>query len=192
MSSKNRVDFHDLYMAVLQNGTLFEMSGATQHVPEGAEATTPTDDWVAAEPIHFKGQALLEGKIATMKGALGDTPVADVFLTSTAPLSVEPGRVKGIYATDEEHIYAIAEAMQVEYEAIAASSPPDGHSPDGSRDDVCLADRAHLGTVLRSPSPRSGKDWRHGQPEGIGTSARCWNATGNAGATVGAVTRGRN
>jgi 5-methyltetrahydropteroyltriglutamate--homocysteine methyltransferase len=47
--------------------------------------------------------------------------VSDAFLTTTAPLSVEPGRVKGIYATDEEHIYAIAEAMQVEYEAIAAA-----------------------------------------------------------------------
>ena len=56
-----------------------------------------------------------------MKAALGDTPVSDAFLTTTAPLSVEPGRDKGIYETDEEHIYAIAEAMQVEYEAIAAA-----------------------------------------------------------------------
>jgi methionine synthase II (cobalamin-independent) len=44
LSSTDWVDFRDFYMAVLQNGTLFEMSGATQHVPEGAEATTPTDD----------------------------------------------------------------------------------------------------------------------------------------------------
>src|SRR4029078_7725499 len=50
-----------------------------------------------------------------------DTPVSDAFLTTTAPLSVEPGRVKGIYASDEEHIHAIAEAMRVEYEAIAAA-----------------------------------------------------------------------
>ena len=47
--------------------------------------------------------------------------MSDAFLTTTAPLSVEPGRDKGMYATDEEHIYAIAEAMQVEYEAIAAA-----------------------------------------------------------------------
>jgi 5-methyltetrahydropteroyltriglutamate--homocysteine methyltransferase len=79
------------------------------------------DDWVAAEPIHFKGHALLDREIEVMKDSLGDTPVSDAFLTTTAPLSVEPGRVKGIYATDEEHIYAIAEAMRVEYEAIAAA-----------------------------------------------------------------------
>ena len=53
-----------------------------------------------------------------MKAALGDTRVSDAFC-DTAPLSVEPGRDKGIYKTDEEHIYAIAEAMRVEYEAIA-------------------------------------------------------------------------
>ena len=122
MSSKDWVEFLDFYLAVLKNGTLFEQSGGTQHVPEGADTTAKmVDDWVAAEPIHFKGHALLEREIEVMKDSLGDTPVSDAFLTTTAPLSVEPGRVKGIYATDEEHIYAIAEAMQVEYEAIAAA-----------------------------------------------------------------------
>jgi 5-methyltetrahydropteroyltriglutamate--homocysteine methyltransferase len=120
MSSKDWVDFRDFYLAVLQNGTLFEMSGATQHVPEGAEETSSSvDDWIAAEPVHFKGHALLEREIAMMKESLGDTPASDVFLTTTAPLSIEPGREKGIYASDEEHIYAIAEAMREEYEAIA-------------------------------------------------------------------------
>ena len=122
MSSKDWVEFLDFYLAVLKNGTLFEQSGGTQHVPEGADTTAKmVDDWVAAEPIHFKGHALLDREIEVMKDSLGDTPVSDAFLTTTAPLSVEPGRVKGIYATDEEHIYAIAEAMRVEYEAIAAA-----------------------------------------------------------------------
>ena len=71
--------------------------------------------------VHYRGQAALEREINVMKAALGDTPASDAFLTTTAPLSVEPGRDKGMYATDEEHVYAIAEAMQVEYEAIAAA-----------------------------------------------------------------------
>lgn len=121
MSSKDWVDFQDFYLAVLQNGTLFEQSGATQHVPEGAEETTPTDDWIAAEPIHYTGHELLEREIAVMRDSLGDVDPSDAFLTTTAPLSVEPGRVKGIYASDEEHVYAIAEAMRLEYEAIAAA-----------------------------------------------------------------------
>ena len=122
LGSTDWVEFRDFYLAVLANGTLFEQSGAAQHVPEGAEDTTQTvEDWVAAEPLHYRGQAALDREIAVMKAALGDTPVSDAFLTTTAPLSVEPGRVKGIYASDEEHIHAIAEAMRVEYEAIAAA-----------------------------------------------------------------------
>ena len=79
-----------------QNGTLFEQSGAAQHVPEGAEATTQAvEDWVAAEPVHYRGQAALEREIDVMKGALGDTPASDAFLTTTAPLSVEPGSRQG-------------------------------------------------------------------------------------------------
>ncbi len=122
MSSKDWIDHQDFYLAVLQNGTLFEQSGVTQHVPEGADETSESvDDWIAAVPIHYTGQSLLEREIAVMQESIGDTPASDVFLTSTAPLSVEPGRQKGIYASDEEHIEAIAEAMRVEYEAIAAA-----------------------------------------------------------------------
>jgi hypothetical protein len=59
MSSKGWVEFRDFYLAVLQKGTLFEMSGATQQVPEGAEETSQTvEDWVATSPVHYKGHAL--------------------------------------------------------------------------------------------------------------------------------------
>jgi 5-methyltetrahydropteroyltriglutamate--homocysteine methyltransferase len=122
LSSTDWVEFRDFYLAVLANGTLFEQSGSAQHVPEGAEETAQAvEDWVCTSPVHYRGQAALEREIAMLTGALGDTPLSDAFLTTTAPLSVEPGRDKGMYGTDEEHIYAIAEAMQVEYEAIAAS-----------------------------------------------------------------------
>jgi 5-methyltetrahydropteroyltriglutamate--homocysteine methyltransferase len=122
LSSTDWVEFRDFYLAILANGTLFEQSGVAQHVPEGAEETTQAvEDWVCTSRVHYRGQDALDREISVMKAALGATPVSDAFLTTTAPLSVEPGRDKGMYATDEEHIYAIAEAMQVEYEAIAAA-----------------------------------------------------------------------
>jgi 5-methyltetrahydropteroyltriglutamate--homocysteine methyltransferase len=122
MSSADWVDFNDFYLAVLQNGTLFEQSGSAPHVPEGAEDSIAfVEDWVCTGPVTFRGLRELEREIDVLKGALGDHPVADAFLTTTAPLSVEPGRRNEYYATDEEHVYAIAEAMQVEYEAIAAA-----------------------------------------------------------------------
>ena len=92
LGSTDWVEFRDFYLAVLQNGTLFEQSGAAQHVPEGAEETTQSvEDWVAAEPVHYRGQAALEREIAVMKASLGDTPVSDAFLTTTAPLERRAG-----------------------------------------------------------------------------------------------------
>lgn len=122
LGSSDWHDFHDFYMAVLANGTLFEQSGSAPHVPEGKEDSLEfVDDWIATEPLFFRGQAALDREIAVMKAALGDRPASDAFLTSTAPLSVEPGRLKGHYATDEEYVYALGEVMRVEYEAIAAA-----------------------------------------------------------------------
>ena len=109
----------EFYLAVLQNGTLFEMSGATQHVPEGAEETaTPVDDWVATSPIHFKGQSLLEREIAMMKAASATPRIRRVPHHDGAAQHRARSRER-LYTSDEEHIYAIAEAMRVEYEAIA-------------------------------------------------------------------------
>jgi 5-methyltetrahydropteroyltriglutamate--homocysteine methyltransferase len=44
-----------------------------------------------------------------------------VFLTSTAPASLEVYRRDRFYKSDEEYVFAIAEAMRVEYEAIVAA-----------------------------------------------------------------------
>ena len=122
MSSADWVEFDEFYLAVLQNGTLFEQSGSAPHVPEGAEDSIAfVEDWVCTGPITYRGHQALEREITMLKSALGDRPASDAFLTTTAPLSVEPGRTNEFYKSDEEHIYAIAEAMQVEYEAIAAA-----------------------------------------------------------------------
>ena len=60
LSSTDWVEFRDFYLAVLQNGTLFEQSGSAQHVPEGAEETTQAvEDWVCTSPVHYRGEAAL-------------------------------------------------------------------------------------------------------------------------------------
>ena len=46
---------------------------------------------------------------------------ANVFLTSTAPGSLEVYRRNRHYKNDEEYVFALAEAMRVEYEAIAGA-----------------------------------------------------------------------
>ncbi len=112
--SKDWVDFADFYKVALSGGSLFEQTAT-------APIQTRALDWECVGPISYCGQADLQREIDTFKGALDGGAPADAFLTSTAPASIEPGRDNGYYKTQEEYVFAIAEAMRVEYEMIAGS-----------------------------------------------------------------------
>ena len=45
-------------------------------------------------------------------------PDAEAFITTTAPASLEPYRRNEYYKSDEEFVFALAEAMRTEYQAI--------------------------------------------------------------------------
>ena len=114
-SSADWKEFDDFYRVNMEKGTLFEQSGSAPKVPENAKETAAAvDDWLCTGPVTFTGGKALEREIAMLKAALGDRPASDAFLTSTAPLSVEPGRKNEFYKNDEEYIYALAEALRVE------------------------------------------------------------------------------
>jgi 5-methyltetrahydropteroyltriglutamate--homocysteine methyltransferase len=74
---------------------------------------------VATGPITYTGLAALQREIAMLRSAAGDP--ADCFLTSTAPSSLEPYRGNEYYRTTEEFVWAMADALRVEYEAIVAA-----------------------------------------------------------------------
>jgi len=76
-------------------------------------------DWACTSAITYRGEAALKHEIDALKNALGNTPPSDAFLTSTAPMSVEVGRQNEFYATQEEFLEALAEALRIEYEGIA-------------------------------------------------------------------------
>lgn len=111
-------EYGDFYRAAIANGTLFEESGSA---PAQGTDSRARMDWVCTGPIEYVGQDLLRREIETLKRALGDIPPADAFLTSTAPSSIEVGRTNRHYDSDEAFLFAIAEAMAVEYETIAAA-----------------------------------------------------------------------
>ncbi len=110
--SADWADFADFYQAALEGGTLFEQTRATQ--PQ-----TRVHDWACTGPVRYCGEAALQREIDCLKEALGDTPPGDAFLTSTAPASLEPGRENLYYKSQEEFLFALAEAMRVEYQMIA-------------------------------------------------------------------------
>ena len=53
--------------------------------------------------------------------ALDGHPREDAFLTTTAPASIEVGRTNEYYRTQEEFVFALAEALKTEYQMIAAA-----------------------------------------------------------------------
>ncbi len=106
-------EFKDFYSKALAGGTLFEQTASTPTQTSGIR------DWVCREPIRYTGQQALAREIELLKASLGEHAVGDAFLTSTAPASIEVGRTNEYYENDEEFIYALAEALRVEYETIA-------------------------------------------------------------------------
>jgi 5-methyltetrahydropteroyltriglutamate--homocysteine methyltransferase len=56
--------------------------------------------------------------IENLKAALQGRAAADAFLPAISPTSVEDWQVNKYYGTQEEYLYAIAEAMREEYTAI--------------------------------------------------------------------------
>jgi 5-methyltetrahydropteroyltriglutamate--homocysteine methyltransferase len=104
--------FEQFYQAALDGGTLFEQTRA-------APSQVRTVEYVCTAPITYIGQAQLQREIQTLRQGLGDVDPADAFLTSTAPASIEAGRGNEYYKSTEELVFALAEALRVEYEMIA-------------------------------------------------------------------------
>jgi 5-methyltetrahydropteroyltriglutamate--homocysteine methyltransferase len=104
--------FDRFYAAAMEGGTLFEQTRA-------APSQVRTAQYVCTGPITYTGQAQLQREIDTLRQGLGAIDPADAFLTSTAPASIEAGRGNEYYKSTEEFVFAIAEALRVEYEMIA-------------------------------------------------------------------------
>ncbi len=107
---KDREEFADFYKYANEHGTLFYTPGAQITKKRPVQACTG--------PVVYTGQAELKKEIDVTVAAAG---TEDVFLTSTAPASLEVYRRNRHYKSDEDYVFAIAEAMRVEYEAIVAA-----------------------------------------------------------------------
>jgi 5-methyltetrahydropteroyltriglutamate--homocysteine methyltransferase len=107
---KDREDFADFYRYATERGTLFFSPGAQIAKKRPVHACTG--------PVTYVGQAELKTEIDVTLATAGKD---NVFLTSTAPGSLEVYRRNRHYRTDEQYVFALAEAMSVEYEAIANS-----------------------------------------------------------------------
>lgn len=113
--SKDFADFADFYAEAARTGTMW-------YRPDG-RLRTPTSpvQWVCTGPISYIGQSALQRDIDNLKAGLEGVEVAEAFLPVAAPASVEPGRINAYYSSDEEFVYALAEALRVEYATIVSA-----------------------------------------------------------------------
>ena len=105
---KDREEFAEFYKFAAETGTI------AGHMP-GRRAGGPRRTWFCIEPFAYIGQAALLREIDIVKATAG---TEDVFLTSTAPASLEPYYRNEYYESQEAFLFGMAEALRTEYRAI--------------------------------------------------------------------------
>jgi 5-methyltetrahydropteroyltriglutamate--homocysteine methyltransferase len=69
-------------------------------------------------PVAYTGHDAIARDLANLKAAAAARPEREVFFTSVAPASMAYNGVNEYYKTEEEYVYALAEALRQEYLAI--------------------------------------------------------------------------
>jgi 5-methyltetrahydropteroyltriglutamate--homocysteine methyltransferase len=111
LQGKDRETFAEFYAYATEKGTLFYSASSDIKVKR--------QHWVCTRPIAYKGEAAAKREIDLLKKSL--RPGDEAFLTATAPSSLEPYWRNEHYKTEEEFLFAFADAIRVEYELIAGS-----------------------------------------------------------------------
>ncbi len=73
---------------------------------------------VCVEKLRYIGQADLAADLANFKAALDGVDVAEAFLPANSPGTIEHWLANEYYKSDEEFVFAIADVMHEEYQAI--------------------------------------------------------------------------
>ena len=73
---------------------------------------------VCAGPVRYVGQELVRMDLDNLKAACQAAGVEEAFVPATAPGTIALQRPNEYYASDDEYLYAIADAMAVEYKMV--------------------------------------------------------------------------
>ena len=108
--SRDRKRFADVYREI--DGTA--QNAATSPGPAQSQRAST----VCTGPITYRGRVAVETDIANFKAALSGKGFEEAFVPAVAPGTIELQRANHFYKTDEEFLYAIADAMKIEYKMI--------------------------------------------------------------------------
>jgi 5-methyltetrahydropteroyltriglutamate--homocysteine methyltransferase len=116
----------------------------------------PTEACVG--PITYRDHEPIRRNIDNFQAALNGLSVEEGFLTAVAPASTAYDGVNEYYATEKEYIYAIADALREEYQAIYQA---------GLLLQVDDAVLANMYDDLVQASPQRYKEWAHLRVEAL-------------------------
>ncbi len=88
---------------------------------DGSHSGTQPTRFACTGPIRYTGQAQLAQDLANLKAAVADAGHVDAFMPSVSPSSCVGLMENRYYKSEEEHLYAVADALREEYRAIIAA-----------------------------------------------------------------------
>lgn len=110
LGGQDQREFPGFYAQTMDSGLWY---GNTDSLVTEAYSQTP----VCTGPIRYDATQV-QRDIANLRSAVDGSGAVDTFLPVAAPASVEFGQKNEYYSTDEEYLWALAEALKQEYEAI--------------------------------------------------------------------------
>lgn len=84
----------------------------------GAAGQTGRTRWICTGPVAYKGMAALMQDIAILKEALAEVRHEEAFMPAVSPSNLANWNRNEYYKTEEEYLYALADALREEYRAI--------------------------------------------------------------------------
>jgi 5-methyltetrahydropteroyltriglutamate--homocysteine methyltransferase len=92
---------------------------AYREIEGGAQGgTTSMANSMCTGPITYRGSTAVQTDIANFKAALQGLPFEEAFVPAVAPGTIELQRANHYYPTEEEYLWALADAMKTEYRTI--------------------------------------------------------------------------
>jgi 5-methyltetrahydropteroyltriglutamate--homocysteine methyltransferase len=88
---------------------------------DGSHSGTQPTRYACTGPLKYVGQKQLEADIRNLKDGLKGASPAGVFMPSVSPSSCVGLMENRHYKDEEEHLYAVADALSEEYRAIVAA-----------------------------------------------------------------------
>src|SRR5882762_6452235 len=87
----------------------------------GAHSGSARPRWACTGPIRYVGHEAVAADLQNLRRALQGASSVEAFMPSVSPSSCAGFMENRYYKSEEEHVFAVAEAMREEYEAIVAA-----------------------------------------------------------------------